>query len=338
MIVRDHSMLSRPRVDRLIAVLRTALPVDAAAMALLNLVGGVLYVLSAWLPMSDRAPVALALSFGGVRLALAVVDVRFGRRLPRWALHAQVPLLAAMAGVLICFAHSGVGAMVAALSFPWLAVYAALFFTQGQAFLHAGAVTCISAAAALITAAPVPAVAWVALAASFWTATLVIGTVSRRLRDRAVTDALTGLPNRAGFLQASERELARASRTGEPLCVVMVDLDGLKAINDALGHLAGDALLAEVSHAWRRALRSQDLLARIGGDEFVVLAPDTPLSQADAFLARMYAAHPAAWSAGVAEWEHGETIATCLARADAALYDQKANRRRNPRARLRVTG
>lgn len=102
-----------------------------------------------------------------------------------------------------------------------------------------------------------------------------------RLRRMAGTDELTGLPNRRVFREALEREVARLSRGGQPFAVIMLDLDGLKQINDTLGHQAGDRAILETGEALSESLRATDLPARLGGDEMVVLLPETDRAGAE---------------------------------------------------------
>ena len=106
-----------------------------------------------------------------------------------------------------------------------------------------------------------------------------VGREQRRARDAAIRlstiDSLTGLYNRTFFFNALEREIARGDRSGRAFCLVMLDLDDLKAINDRFGHIAGDQVLRGVSDIVRSGVRKIDVAARYGGDEFVALLPET---------------------------------------------------------------
>jgi diguanylate cyclase (GGDEF)-like protein len=95
--------------------------------------------------------------------------------------------------------------------------------------------------------------------------------VMRRVRGLATRDSLTGTLNRVGFFEAAEAELSRARRNGAGIATLVLDFDKFKSVNDKFGHAAGDQLLTACAATMRRALRKEDLLARFGGDEFVVL-------------------------------------------------------------------
>ncbi len=159
----------------------------------------------------------------------------------------------------------------------------------------------------------------------------LLGHLTDRMAASALIDALTGLWNRRAFSRSLARELARSERGAAPLSVLLIDLDHLKRINDEGGHAAGDAALAAVGARLREISRRSDVAARIGGDEFALLAPDTPPDQALALAERLCAAlrstagHPTV-SVGVSGVVGGyrTTAEGLLARADAALYAAKA--------------
>jgi diguanylate cyclase (GGDEF)-like protein len=145
------------------------------------------------------------------------------------------------------------------------------------------------------------------------------------LARQARTDELTALPNRRAWDEAVVREMSRARRTGRPLCLALLDLDHFKAYNDRHGHQAGDAHLRRTAAAWRRELRTIDVLARYGGEEFGVLLPDCDLGQAQEVLARVRCATPneQTASAGVVVYDGRESAESLVARADAAMYRAK---------------
>ena len=145
------------------------------------------------------------------------------------------------------------------------------------------------------------------------------------LQRQARTDELTALPNRRAWDEALQREMARAQRSGQPLCVALLDLDHFKAFNDTRGHQAGDAHLRRTAAAWRRELRAIDILARYGGEEFGVLLPNTDVEQAQEVLDRVRGATPngETASAGVVLFDQREPVESLIARTDAALYRAK---------------
>jgi diguanylate cyclase (GGDEF)-like protein len=145
----------------------------------------------------------------------------------------------------------------------------------------------------------------------------------------AHTDPLTHTLNRRGWQAQLEAELARTERSGQPMCVAMLDLDHFKRYNDLHGHLAGDELLARCAAAWRAALRPHDVLARYGGEEFVVLLPGCTPSEAFVVLARLHEHTPEqqAFSAGIAVRRAADRAEDLISRADRALYAAKANGR-----------
>jgi diguanylate cyclase (GGDEF)-like protein/PAS domain S-box-containing protein len=150
-----------------------------------------------------------------------------------------------------------------------------------------------------------------------------------RLERLALTDELTGLPNRRAWDLGLDRELARARRQSEVLCVALLDLDHFKRFNDEHGHQGGDSLLREAAGAWGSLLRASDLLARYGGEEFALAFPAWPMEDALVVVERLRAATPKSLtcSAGLAAWDGSESARDLVGRADAALYQAKAEGR-----------
>lgn len=155
-----------------------------------------------------------------------------------------------------------------------------------------------------------------------------------QLRRLATLDALTETLNRRGFLDAARQFASLAERTRQPLSLLVVDVDRFKLINDRHGHAVGDELLMRLANVMRETLRSTDLLGRFGGDEFLVLLPDTPLPGAEKVartLQHAFTRPPspatvetgATVSIGLAERQPGEAIERTLERADRALYRAK---------------
>jgi diguanylate cyclase (GGDEF)-like protein len=152
----------------------------------------------------------------------------------------------------------------------------------------------------------------------------------------SLTDPLTGLANRRSAQQSLQQELARARRHRTSLCVVMLDVDKFKSVNDRFGHGVGDQVLRQVAAALRSSVRADDVPARWGGEEFLVILANTDIGGARICAERIRArvecerfgvAGQVTVSAGVAQFEPGESLDALLARADARLYEAKAGGR-----------
>ncbi len=157
--------------------------------------------------------------------------------------------------------------------------------------------------------------------------------LERQLREQANTDGLTGLLQRNRFLELARVALDDIHRRQQPACVLYLDADHFKPLNDDYGHAAGDAALIALAAAMRQQLRQNDLIGRIGGEEFAVLLPGLDLRQAGQRAERLrVAVHmirrpdgPLTVSIGIAECSHAqEEIETMLARADHAMRRAKA--------------
>jgi two-component system cell cycle response regulator len=154
----------------------------------------------------------------------------------------------------------------------------------------------------------------------------------REARQLADLDALTGLHNRRYFHETLAREVARAHRYNRSLALIVFDLDDFKAINDRIGHLAGDSVLADAAARVREVVRSADIACRVGGDEFGVILPESSMTDADQLYRRIQhsvSTQPAGsvgrvgFSAGVAELRPNDDAVSFFQRADEALYRAK---------------
>jgi diguanylate cyclase (GGDEF)-like protein len=253
------------------------------------------------------------------------------QRLPAWALQVMIGLGSVLISLCVYFAGQP-SAYVA--MFIWVVLASGFFFP--------GRPTAIQMAWLVITYGIVlfaipdggysPVTRLVLTGFAFGTAAAVVSWLSESLNrrveaseSRARTDPLTGIANRRWLNEELTRELARARRQGVPMCAALIDIDDLKAYNDKHGHLAGDRLIVSAVEAWRGAIRPRDFLARVGGDEFMLLMPDCPPESAQAVIDRVRQATPeeSSCSAGLALWDGAEGALELFNRADAALYAAK---------------
>lgn len=160
--------------------------------------------------------------------------------------------------------------------------------------------------------------------------------LNRRLKQLSVTDALTGLFNRTGLSASLQLDIERALRYGRPLSVVLLDLDHFKRVNDEFGHLVGDQVLVEFAQLIRATARQVDAIYRWGGEEFLIICPETPPDLVRNLTERIVAGvrehrfptgRPMTVSAGIANLASGDTVTSLTQRADEALYQAKATGR-----------
>jgi diguanylate cyclase (GGDEF)-like protein len=165
--------------------------------------------------------------------------------------------------------------------------------------------------------------------------------VNNRLRSLSLTDELTGLNNRRGFMILATALLKFASRANHPLCLIYIDLDCLKSVNDTFGHAAGDMALNQFAHILTQTFRDSDVIARMGGDEFVVMTIDATESdlasiqarlQSNVDLHNLQSAHGygLSFSLGIipVDVNSGTTMEALLSQADEAMYKHKQSRKR----------
>lgn len=162
------------------------------------------------------------------------------------------------------------------------------------------------------------------------------------LRSLSLIDELTGIYNRRGFLTLAEQQLKFASRAKNAMVVLFADLDCMKEINDTYGHSAGDLALMKTAEILRETLRESDIMARMGGDEFVVLALEKDTTSAEMLVARLQEriaifnasetlSYPLSLSVGAVRFDPEQPCSLCdlLGRADALMYDEKRHKKQD---------
>ncbi|HEV2062297.1 MAG TPA: diguanylate cyclase, partial [Solirubrobacteraceae bacterium] len=307
------------------------------SMAVLFFAGGLLADLSTLLPTGDRAILWALLALGTSAMVSAIVMFVLAARLPEWLMS----YVLAFGTMLVTFgvvATRDTGA-VYALFYVWVGFEAFFFLSRRHALAHMAFVA-IAYAAALALAggdAPDAAARWLMTIGTVVMVGLLAGVLQDRaerlidrLADAARTDALTGLLNRRGFEELIDSELERARRSGLPLTVVVGDLDHFKSINDRFGHRVGDRTLQRFGAVAGGVKRRIDDLARIGGEEFALVLPDTDEHGGFLLAERLRRAvrddgladdAAVTVSFGVASWpRHAATPEQLLHCADQALY------------------
>jgi diguanylate cyclase (GGDEF)-like protein len=304
--------------------LRDARPPMVWAAALLYVCRGLTCFATVAFPISARQPVRLLLAVGVLGLLVGVGLWIFARNPSALFMQLLMALSAVTVSLMVAHAHTTSGAMLAAFAYPWTAMYVAHFFSRRALIVQALLISVGFAVGLMVAGLPDMGIVWVVVTGTAWSTALVLGNLSASLRQRADTDPLTGLLNRSGFIALAARERGIADRTRTSLTIAVLDLNGFKQINDQLGHAAGDRVLAEIAREWQARLRAGDILARHGGDEFVLLLPATSQREAGAVLERLHGRElPVDWSVGLSDWLPGEHLDACLARADRSLYNAK---------------
>jgi diguanylate cyclase (GGDEF)-like protein len=303
----------------------------ARVIGVLYAAGAILVTASLFLPHPADSKDAGILALAALAGTVSVLLLTLARRLPAWLLQVTIALGSALISLCVYFAGQP-SAFVA--MFIWVVLAAAFFFPGRRTAVQVAWLLATYAAAlySIPDTGYSPLTRLLLTAIAFGTAAAVVSwlseSVNRRVEvseSRARTDPLTGIANRRWLDEELTRELAWARRHSASLCAAIIDLDDLKAFNDEHGHLAGDHLLVSAVAAWRRVVRPSDFIARVGGDEFMLLMPDCSAEAAVAVLDRVHGATPenASCSAGLTPWDEPESALELFNRADAALYAAK---------------
>src|ERR671937_278591 len=316
-------------------------PTMARTFSYLFGIGATLLLITLLLPHSvDREIVGLLLVAAVAYAAAASYLVLFDR-LPQWYFPAS-PLVGTILVSLAVYFGGPEASSAYAMYYFWVALAACYFFAPAVATAH---LVLASAAYGFVLAVEpghvgVSSLKWALLSGTlFATGTVMValrGQVRHLVTELAAaarTDSLTGLANRRELEDRFASELERATRGGRPLSIIVLDLDWFKEFNDRFGHAAGDRALNQLGEALRRAARASDIVARLGGEEFAVLAPETDELEGRQLADRLRAEVRASFarktekmtvSCGVATFPvHGITAGELLHAADRALYEAK---------------
>jgi diguanylate cyclase (GGDEF)-like protein len=317
---------------------RTDRAVMARSLMYLFAAGGAVTLVSLLIATAhDETRIAIT---GASAFAIAAILLAGYDRIPVWGF--QLLLGAGTALVEWAIYASGDTTSPYAMFYFWIAIYSFYFLSRWRAALQMGFIG-LAYSAGLLTGGDIgtaPVIHWAFVTSTLVVAGAFIGVqrshVDRlidRLSSAARTDSLTGLLNRRGFEELFETELERARRGDRALSVIVGDLDGFKAINDRFGHAAGDRALERLSQILQSVKRRIDTAARVGGEEFAVIAPDSDHHAAYILAERMRREVadtftgeqlPLTISLGVATFpRHGATAESLIGGADEALYAAK---------------
>lgn len=268
---------------------------------------------------------ALGILFG----LLTVAPLIMGRRMPQWAGLVGIAVFAGWSVLLISTVGYGRSEIMPLLQVPVVALYLGWFYRPrvGRTAMVLYMLVIIGATAVRLRDLDpeddidtIVAVVYAIMIAAFC---LETGSYRRRQADqRALRDPLTRVYNRRGLDELGKRLIEKALASGKPITLGTADFDDFKAVNDAGGHAAGDRALCVTSQGWVRGLGPNDLVARSGGDEFVLLIHEDR-QHADQLLTRIRAEAEHSWSWGLAEAEPGDDLHSLMIRADAELYEMK---------------
>ena len=300
-----------------------------AILVAMLLVGGLFAVVAS--PAIAFGANRYAIAAGGaIAVALGSVLLTVRRMVGSWVRHAALFVGTGLIVSVIGLVDGTLSAAVGSGFMVWVAVFAACFFSLRWTAVHvAVAYVLLGVAIEIAHSAGVRIIAGAAVTTGTVVAICLMWLASR-LRQNATVDGLTGLVNGRAWREALDRELLRSQRTGAALSVAFIDVDGLKQVNDEHGHAEGDRAISAVAESLRTGMGQHDVVARVGGDEFVVLLPDSTANHAEAAITRVRASSTVPFSIGVAERRDGEDAQEVISRADQAMYEQKRVRRAGP--------
>lgn len=275
---------------------------------------------------SDGMATDKQVTLGVLWLAVAAFTAAGARWLPWWFIDVSLLASVLLLALSVTFTPAGAVQIADGVGIIGFGVFAAYQLTRRR--LAVFIVVAVVGYLVAIMWHPVLREPFVAVLVMviFVASTVHVWYLVNRLRDAAVTDPLTRALNRKGLFERAPAMRAVAERAHRPTAVVIIDLDHFKQFNDSYGHSAGDRLLSDLVASWSQVLRPTDVIARFGGDEFVLVLPNCDAGEAEATLGRLHSVSGSGWTAGVVRWEPDVDILGAIDAADQVMYAAKARR------------
>lgn len=275
-------------------------------------------------PLSASTPTSTYAACGCLLAVIAAALMMFGSRIGPRGLLGLAGVRIAVVALTLSSVGDGGAALLGGAGLIWVALWVTAFYPmRAVLWTFAAEVAAVAYAAAINPDHLRIAVDALPMVTGAVVLSMLLSQVLGSLRHEARHDELTGLMNRRGLDQAMSELSCGRRFAASAHSLVVIDLDGLKYVNDHAGHLAGDQMLVTFATELQTAARGVDLTARIGGDEFIAILPGLPACEAIKWAESMHESSGVAWSYGVAEREPGEQLEDWLNRADKLMYAAK---------------
>ena len=304
---------------------RVWLPARTWLLALLDGTSALGLAVMAAAPLSGSAPTELYAACACVLALITCVLLLFGAHISSRVMIALAGVRIAVVAATLAAASSGGAGLFGGAGLIWVALWFTGFFPlRTVMWMFVAEMAAVALAAGINPQHLRTAFDALPMVTGAVVLSLLLSQVLGSLRHEARHDDLTGLMNRRGLDQAM-RDLTIGRRFADSVhSLVVIDLDGLKLVNDHAGHLAGDQMLVTFATELQTAARGVDLTARIGGDEFIAILPGIDGNGAAEWAARLHERSGVAWSYGVAERSDAEELEAWLGRADQLMYAAKS--------------